>query len=134
MKRNKKVGIQFCGEANDMTYEDMEIIMSAWHKNFRAKIAEKYTPPECVYNADQTGIYYNKLPNCVYGDEANKKDCAGVKQMKDKTLIALMVGTSAIGEKVPPDVVGEPKNPGCFKLMYGASPPHPYQKPSKCLV
>ena len=45
---------------------------------------------------------------CV--DESNQKDCAGVKQMKDKTRIKLMVGTSASGGKVTLDVVGKPKN------------------------
>ena len=86
-------------EANDMTYEEMQIIISAWCKDFHDKIAEMDTPPECVYNANQTDLYYQNLPNLVYIDEANKKNYAGVKQMKDKTRITLMVGTSAGGKK-----------------------------------
>ena len=69
------------------------------------------TPLEWVYNTDQTGLYYQNLPNCVYGDEANKNYYAGVKQMKDTARIALMVGTSSSGGKVPLAVVGKPKNP-----------------------
>ena len=76
-----------------MTDEEREIILSEWRKNFHANIVEVDTPPECVYNAYQTGLYCQKLPNRVYVDEANKKDCAGVKQMKYKTGITLMVGT-----------------------------------------
>ena len=81
------------GEANDMTDEEREIIMSAWRKDFHANIAEVDTIPECVWNADQTGLYYQNLPNSVYVDEANKKDYAGVKQMKYNTRITLMVRT-----------------------------------------
>ena len=46
----------------------------------------------------------------MYVDKPNKKYYAGDKQMKDKTCITLMVGTSASGKKVPLDVVGKPKN------------------------
>ena len=73
--------------------------MSAWRKYFHAKIVKVDTPIQCVYNLYQTGIYYQKLPNHVYIDEASKNYCAGVKQMKDKTRITLMVGTSSSGEK-----------------------------------
>ena len=55
------------------------------------------TPPEYVCNADQTGIYCQKLSNHVYVYEANKKGYSGVKQMKDNTRITLVVGASAIG-------------------------------------
>ena len=72
LKRNKKFGINLHGEANAMIYEERKIIMSEWHKYFHAKISELDTPPECVYNADQTGRYYQNIPNCVYVDEANE--------------------------------------------------------------
>ena len=69
LKRNKKVGINFHGESNDMTDEKREIIMSAWCKYFHAKILEVYIPLECIYNVNQTGIYYHNLQNLVYVDE-----------------------------------------------------------------
>ena len=40
-----------------------------------------------------------------------ENDYAGVYQMKYKTCIPLMVGTSASGKKVPLDEVGKLKNP-----------------------
>ena len=82
-----------------MTYKESERILSAWHNDFHANIAEVYTPTECVYNIDQTGLYYQKLPNRVYVDESNKKDCTGVNKIKDKKRIKLMVGTSDSGKK-----------------------------------
>ena len=72
--------------------------MEEWRKGFHAIIAEVYTPTECVYNSNQTGLYYQKLPNLVYIYEATKKDYYGVKQMIDKTRITLMVETPAIGK------------------------------------
>ena len=100
--------------------------MSAWRKYFHANIAEVYTPPEFVYNADQTGLYYQKLPNRMCVDESNQKDYAGVKQMKYKTCTTLMVGTSSSGN-VPLTIVGKPKHLEIFKLMDGARPPIPYK-------
>ena len=81
LKTNIKVGINFHDKANDMADEERAIIMSAWHKHFHAKIVEVETSPELFYNADQAGLYYQNLPNCVYIDEINKKDYAGLKKI-----------------------------------------------------
>ena len=66
-----------------------------------------YVPPSRVYNGDQTGLYYQKLPNRMYVDKDTKHTHAGVKQMKDKTRVTLMVCTAADGSKVPLAVVGK---------------------------
>ena len=83
--------------------------MSVWRKEFHTKIVEVGTPPEYVYNAYQTGLYYQKTPNRVYVDEANKKNYDCVNQMRDKTRITLMVGTSVSGGELPLAVVGNQK-------------------------
>ena len=98
--------------------------MSVWRKEFHTKIVEVGTPPEYVYNAYQTGLYYQKTPNRVYVDEANKNDYSGENKMKDKTHITLMVGTSTSGGEVPLAVVGKPKS---LKLMNGTRPPLQYK-------
>ena len=46
LKRNKKVGINLHGEANDMADEERGVIISAWRKDVHSKIAEVDTPPE----------------------------------------------------------------------------------------
>ena len=46
--------------------------MSEWCKEFYAKIVELDTPPECVYNVYQNGLYYHNLPNRIYVDELKK--------------------------------------------------------------
>ena len=65
---------------------------------------------EWVYNADQTGLFYNKLPNQMYVSAA-RKDYRGVKQMKSKDRVTLMVATSAVGGKIPLFMVGKAKAP-----------------------
>ena len=44
LRHNKKVGINLYGEANDMIYEDRDIIMSALRKDFHANIADVDKP------------------------------------------------------------------------------------------
>ena len=72
--------------------------------------------PCCVYNhADQTGLFYNKLPNRMYNKKTKESTYRGVMAMKDKAQITVMVCTSASGGKVPLFVVGHSQNPKCFQ-------------------
>jgi hypothetical protein len=88
---------------------------------------EKYNVPfERLYNADQTGLFFNKMPNRIYLDKDNA-DFRGVKQMKSKDRVTLMVCTSAAGEKAPLLMVGTAKLPLCFKFLCpNGKPPMPY--------
>ncbi len=51
-----------------------------------------------LHNADQTGLFFNKLSNHIYIDK-EAKDYHGVKQMKKKDHSTLMVASSASGKK-----------------------------------
>jgi hypothetical protein len=75
-------------------------------------------PLECLYNADQTGLFYNKY--------TTRKDYRGVKQMKSKDRITLMVATSGVGGKIPLFMVSKAKAPECFRLCQGNKPPMAY--------
>jgi hypothetical protein len=59
--------------------------------------------------------------------ETTEPDCAGVKQMKYKTRIAIKVCTASDGTKVPLSVIGKPKKPVCFSLVEGGKPPLAYK-------
>ena len=63
-------------------------------------IEENNIPLKYLYNADQTGLYHQKLPSWIYIDKTSKKDLASVKRMKDKTHVTLMVCTAADGMEV----------------------------------
>jgi len=81
-----------------------------------------------MYNADQTGFFYQKLPNCMYVQKNKRKDFKGTKQMKDKTRVTAMVCTAADGFRVPVAIIGKAKRPQCFDLLQpGHSTPLPYK-------
>ncbi len=85
---------------------------------------EKYKIPlERFYNADQTGLFFNKLPNRIYIVK-EAKDYCGIKKMKSKDRVMLMVATSAVGEKIPLFMVGKAKAAECFRLCGGKQPMH----------
>jgi hypothetical protein len=127
LKRSGKIGISLHGEADDMVPEERFRIVEEWKGTKFHPLIEKYSVlPECIYNADQTGFFYQKLPNRLYVDKANKRDYAGAKQMKDKNRITVMVCTAANGSKVPLFVVGKYKNPTCFRLCENDKPPMAY--------
>ena len=101
--------------------------MTVWRVKFHKLLEEFSIPQLCVYNGDQTELYYRKLPNRMYVDKDTKHHHAGVKQMKDKTRVTLMVGKSVDRRKVPLVVVGKPKKPTCSRLQaHNGLPPIQY--------
>ena len=124
--RNGKVGINLHGEAMDMDDDEREAMMAEWRVKFFALIEEHEVEPNCVYNADQTGLYHRKLPNRMYVNASEKNGYAGVKQMKDKDRLTLMVCTSAAGDKCPLSLVGKAQVPRCFNSCPNKEPPMAY--------
>ena len=86
MERNSLIGINLHGEAADMDDTEREATMKKWREEFHSVLDEYDLDPSCVYNANQTEL---------------KKSYAGVKQMKDKTQMTLMVCTAACSAKCP---------------------------------
>ena len=125
IRNSGKVSKSVHGEANEMSREEREAVMHPWRIKFHGIIEDKNIPIECIYNGDQTGLYYQKLPNRVYISKDNKATVAGVKQMKDKTRITAMICTAADGSKVPLAIVGKPKKTMCFRIS-GDEPPIAY--------
>jgi hypothetical protein len=112
------------GEGNDVSLEEEARLMGPWLTEFHSFLEDKNITAGCLYNADQTGLYYQKLPNTLYIIHIEEKklirDC---KQMKDKNRLTVMVCTSANGDKVPLAVVGKSKKPVSFDNQ---PPPLPY--------
>ena len=117
MKRHGFTRINLHGEADDMADDEREAVMVPFRKELKDLCEELGVGPECLYNADQSGIFYQKLPNSLYVDKDRKKEYAGTKMMKDKTRLTIMVCTSANGDKFPLAIVGKPKVPACFRLL-----------------
>ena len=109
-----------------MDDDERQATMKPWREEFHFLVDKYDLDPSCVYNADQTGLYYQKLPNWMYVNAKKKKSYAGVKQMKDKTQIIVMVCTAASNYKCPLAVVGKSKRPQCFSLSPNGIPPIAY--------
>ena len=92
LDRNNLTGIKLHGEAGDMTQEQHQKIMKEWEKDIWAPalqwLAEdgndEHDLMDCIYNADQTGLYYQKLPNHIFVDKSKKKDIKGAKRKTDE--------------------------------------------------
>ena len=87
------------GKTNDMMENELQNLIGLWLKEFHQKFEELSIKPECIYNSYQNNLYYQKIPDTVYFDIDNNKNTRGFKQMKDKTRVALIICTSANGEK-----------------------------------
>ena len=118
--------IKLHGEAADMCEEEKQAVMQPWREEFHKLIEDKNVSRDRIYNADQSGCFYQKLPNVLYVDKSKEKEFKGTKQMKDKTRVTIMVCTSASGSRLPLAVIGKYKKPTCFKLLNGNDTPLPY--------
>ena len=123
LKQYGRERVKLHGEGNDIAPEKEAALMGPWLEDFHKLLDDKNIISDCVYNADQTGLYHQNLPNTLYVKKEAKKETRGCKQMKDKTRMTLMVFTVASGKKVPLAVVGKSKAPKCFEVI---TPPLPY--------
>ena len=117
LRRNDLARVGLQGEAGDYDEAERVKVMNEFKRELTELMTEHDISLDRIYNADQTGLYYQKLPNTMYVNTAEKHTARGVKQMKDKTRLTLMVCTSATGEKVPLHMVGKSKKPACFRLL-----------------
>jgi len=99
----------------DMSEEDKVANRASFLCSLREHMEPHGVTIDRLYNADQTGLFYNKLRNYLYIDK-DEQDYHGVKQMKSKNHIMLMVASSAVGKKLPLYMVGKSKKPECFCL------------------
>eukprot|EP00957_Ditylum_brightwellii_P177821 13545048-Ditylum_brightwellii.AAC.1 len=60
------------------------------HKELKEECEREGITPAALYNVDQSGLFYQKLPNSLYVQKEQKTSFKGVKQMKDKTRITAM--------------------------------------------
>ena len=72
------------------------------------------TAPEDIFNADHTAIFFRALPDRTL--EFKQTECHGTKLNKER-LTALVCANMTGTEKMPLLVLGQSKNPRCFKLV-----------------
>jgi len=126
LNRHRLIGVRLHGEASEMSVEMAEQTMHSFRVDLQSKMDAYNVPKERVWNADQSGLYFQKLPNRMYCKPEERATMRGVKQMKDKTRITLMICTSAGGGKIPLAVIGKSARPQCWDLC-NDKPPLPYK-------
>ncbi len=73
---------------------------------------------DCIYNFDETGLFYKFLPRRSYVTQyENKRTLRGTRQMSAKDRITAYVCTNADGsEKLRMAIIGTANNSRCFRL------------------
>lgn len=105
----KRHGITFQriqGEAASVREHDTE----EWKRVQLPKLLEKYTM-DCIYNADETGLFWEALPNLALGFRG--ETCEGGKKSKKRVTVLLCANADG-SDKLTPLVIGKSRRPRCF--------------------
>ena len=74
LKRYDRETVKLYGEGNYITPEQEATLMGPWLEDFHKLLDNKNISSDCVYNADQTGIYHQKLSNTLDVEKEAKKE------------------------------------------------------------
>ena len=117
LEHGDRKGLSLKGEANQLSADDIANQRKAFKAKLKLLSEEHGVKLPCIYNADQTGLYYRKLPNRMFVSPEKRKKARGTKLMKDKDRITVMVCVAADGSQQPLCVVGTAIEPRCFKSL-----------------
>lgn len=106
-KRRNEVGFKkITGESADVD----DNVCTEWTEKL-SDLTRGYTP-EDIFNADETGLYYQCLPDKTLAFKGDS--CHGGKNSKNR--VKLLLGANQTGTiKLKPLLIGKSKNPRCFK-------------------
>ena len=109
-KRNGLVFAKHHGEGGSADLRSAD----KWKEEEIAKLLSDYTA-DCIYNADETAIYFRALPDSTYvkAEEKRSGSLRGFKTAKDR--ITALVCCNLAGEREQLLVIGKPMKPRCFK-------------------
>lgn len=106
-KRNNLCFKSICGESEGVDIATVQ----QWKENTLPNLLRDYIPRD-VFNADETGLFFNLLPDKTL--TVKGENCHGGKLSKQRLTVLLC--TNADGsEKLTPLVIGKAKKPRCFK-------------------
>jgi len=108
----KRTGIHSVGRHGEAASSDVKAA-EEYIKTFDALIAKEGYIPQQVFNCDETGLFWKKMPRRTY-ITAEEKKLPGHKPMKDRLTLALCANAS--GDcKIKPLLVYHSENPRAFK-------------------
>jgi hypothetical protein len=105
-ERNGLVFKKLAEESADVSVKSTD----AWLESLPS-LLEGYEPRD-VYNADETGLFFNVLPDRTLAYKG--ETCHGGKHSKDRLTVLLCVNSDGIDKQVP-IVIGKSSKPRCFK-------------------
>jgi hypothetical protein len=87
---------------------------------FWERLHDHNIPPECIYNGEQLGLFFNKVLNMMmYIDKDHQKPTKGVKAMKSKDGVSITICTSCTGKnRFPWRSRARLSNQCAFDLLY----------------
>ena len=97
---------KLAGESAEVSVESTD----AWMESLPS-LLEGYEPQD-VYNADETGLFFNMLPDRTFAYKGGS--CHGGKHSKDRLTVLLCVNSEGSDEHVS-IVTGKSPKPRCFK-------------------
>lgn len=113
-----------CGESGAVNPETV----STWKDDLLPALLEDYALKD-IFNADETGLFYNLLPDRTLALQHEK--CHGGKRSKERLTVLLCANADGT-EKLPPLVIGKFAKPRCFKNV--KTLPTPYTSNKKAWV
>lgn len=120
----KRHGVHFlsvCGEKLSANPDAAE----QWKSELEDLIKKEGLQPEQVYNMDETGLNYKRLPDKTFARN-NEKSAAGFKMNKERVTVAVCSNSSGT-HKLPLLVIGKSKKPRAFKNINVTSLPVTYK-------
>jgi len=86
------------------------------------RMLEAY-PPYRIYNMDETGLLYRRLPSRSYVPRRDRRHARGTKALRHMDRITLALCTNATGTyKLPVEMIGEPVRPLRFRGVSNECP------------
>ncbi|GBM39867.1 Tigger transposable element-derived protein 4 [Araneus ventricosus] len=101
------VGKTVSGESEDVDCETVD----DWIQNQLPDLIKEYEQKD-IFNADETGLFYNLLPSKTYSIKSDM--CHNGKKSKVRLTVLLCANEDG-SEKLPPLIIGKSKRPRCFK-------------------
>ncbi|XP_065284391.1 tigger transposable element-derived protein 6-like [Dermacentor albipictus] len=105
--RHNIVGKVLCGESMSADVDGA----AAWKASNMAGILSNFAPAD-IYNADETGLFYEMLPARTLDFKGQR--CHGGKHSKKRITVLLCTNMDG-SDKRPPLVIGKSAKPRCFK-------------------
>jgi hypothetical protein len=84
LHRHNILGLRLHGEANEVSEQEAEENMDLFRNELYYLMSTWNVDPERVFNAEQTGLFYQKLPNRVYCKKYMAGSVRGSKIMREK--------------------------------------------------